>query len=466
MKRPADRVQLAATASLAVILGLAWLATLRAVFRIDAVAYALASFIFSLDLIDMIVRLQRRGVFAHTPARDVQTSIPLASTASAAVSRLPLRPYALVFSVHNLEQQADEFIAAIAPHRERTWIVDDCSSDNTTLRLRAAGLRCLQSSNNVKKPAALRSLLAHLPPDIHTVIVLDPDSFLHVNADSPWAGIEECVQDFQHSGAAALCPRVTVAGERLLEAFQQLEYALASRIGRRSLGDFCTTPGVALYRREALEWALSQHSLSVYAEDLENAVLLLGRGDRIYYDDRLVAVTEGKRDLRSWFSQRVGWYFGLAKVYAERRRTIWTVGRRSPATFYQYLIYLGGFGLLACPLKVASCAILILSLANGVDHLLGLDLIADTPLTDPLLFALVYVKYLVLMAFAAIVAVPERERAVLLPLVPFYFFYVLAQIPPMTLGYLDWLAVKVLGRRLHGDHYDIEPRQRQALQTP
>jgi len=93
-------------------------------------------------------------------------------------------------------------------------------------------------------------------------------------------------------------------------------------------------------------------------------------------------------------------------------------------------------------------------------------LIADTPLTDPLLFALVYVKYLVLMAFAAIVAVPERERAVLLPLVPFYFFYVLAQIPPMTLGYLDWLAVKVLGRRLHGDHYDIEPRQRQALQTP
>ena len=96
-----------------------------------------------------------------------------------------------------------------------------------------------------------------------------------------------------------------------LARFQAFEYALAFRVGRESLADFSITSGVSFYRRDALVRALHEHSLSVYAEDFENAVILLGHGERIYYDGRLVVSTEGPGTLQRWFSQRVGWYHGL-----------------------------------------------------------------------------------------------------------------------------------------------------------
>src|SRR5438874_8744599 len=65
-------------------------------------------------------------------------------------------------------------------------------------------------------------------------------------------------------------------------------------VGRRSLADYGVTSGVSIYRRDALEWALEQHSMSIYAEDLENTVVLLHAGERIYYDGRLVVSTAGR----------------------------------------------------------------------------------------------------------------------------------------------------------------------------
>jgi len=46
--------------------------------------------------------------------------------------------------------------------------------------------------------------------------------------------------------------------------------------------------------------ALNEHSLSVYAEDFENAVIMLSHGGRIYYDGRLVVSTEGPGSLQRW----------------------------------------------------------------------------------------------------------------------------------------------------------------------
>src|SRR5260370_38721330 len=103
-----------------------------------------------------------------------------------------------------------------------------------------------------------------------------------------------------------------------LARFQAFEYALAFRVGRESLGGFSVTSGVSFYRRSALARALSEHSLSVYAEDFENAVILLSHGERIYYDGRLVVSTEGPDSLQRWFSQRVGWYHGLIQAYIGR----------------------------------------------------------------------------------------------------------------------------------------------------
>jgi glycosyltransferase involved in cell wall biosynthesis len=457
--RSAGTLQRVAIGALALLLALAWIVALRDTLRLDPIVYALAALILSLDVIDLLLRLYRqRGIQAAALGTKGATSIGMLSSTSFAAARTPLRPYAFVLSVHNLEATMDEFLAWALVHRERMWIVDDCSTDNTALRLRAAGLRCLSLTSNVKKPAALRALLAKLPADIHTVIVVDPDCEVRA-AHGGWHAVEACLLQFQDSGAAALCPRIDIDGHTLLESMQRIEYLLGFCFGRRSLGDFCTTAGLAIYRRDALESALAKHSLSVYAEDLENTLHLLGSGQRIYYDDRIYAVTQVPCTLRSWFSQRVGWYFGLAKVYMERWKDTWEVARRGPFAFYQYVIYLGGFSLLLLPFRIASCIILALSLAQGLDAILGIALLPDTAATNPLLFSVVFLKYLALVWFAIGLVANNRERAVLLPLAPLYFFYVLLQVIPATIGCCNWLTVKCLGQRLYNDHYDSNPER-------
>jgi cellulose synthase/poly-beta-1,6-N-acetylglucosamine synthase-like glycosyltransferase len=301
-------------------------------------------------------------------------------------------------------------------------------------------------------------LLAKLPADIHTVIVVDPDCEVRA-AVGGWNTVEACLREFQDSGAAGLCPRIGIEGDTLLESMQRIEYMLGFCFGRRSLGDFCTTAGLAIYRRDALEAALARHSLSVYAEDLENTLHLLGSGQRIYYDDRIYAMTRVPRTLRSWFSQRVGWYFGLAKVYVERWKDTWRVARRGPFAFYQYVVYLGVFSLLLLPFRVASGGILTLSLVQGLDAILGVALLPDTAFTNPLLFAVVFLKYLALVLFGVGLVANRRERAALLPLAPLYFFYVLLQAVPAAIGCCNWLTVRCIGRRLYDDHYDSNPRR-------
>ena len=67
-------------------------------------------------------------------------------------------------------------------------------------------------------------------------------------------------------------------------------------------------------------------------------MILLSHGERIYYDGRLVVSTEGPGTLQRWFSQRVGWYHGLIKVYTERFPEILRISRRSPFAAYHYLV--------------------------------------------------------------------------------------------------------------------------------
>jgi cellulose synthase/poly-beta-1,6-N-acetylglucosamine synthase-like glycosyltransferase len=443
-----------ALGSLALLLALAWIIPLQESRLLDPLAYSIAAFILSIDFIDMVVRLlQRRSVNTFGLSEDAGVSIQCPATMKHGAARIPLRPYALLLSVHNLEPVMDEFLAWASLHRHRIWIVDDCSTDNTPLRLRAAGFRCLRLTNNVKKPAALRTLLGELPAEVHTLIVLDPDSYVR-SAHDGWSAVENCLREFQDSGAAALCPRIVVDGDTVIEAMQRIEYALSCCLGRRSLADFCTTAGLSIYRRDALEAALATHSLSVYAEDLENTLDLLGRGERIYYDGRLVVFTHGPRRLASWFSQRVGWHFGLLKVYVERRSDAWAVARRGPFAFYQYVIYLGVFSLLSLPLKIASSVMLLLSLASGLDAILGTDLIPSNAAADPLIFAVVYLKYLALVMFAIAVAAPRQECMALLRFAPLYLFYAVLKVVPEAIGCCNWMTLRLFGHRVFNDHYD------------
>ena len=42
------------------------------------------------------------------------------------------------------------------------------------------------------------------------------------------------------------------------------------------------------------------------------------------------------------------------------------------------------------------------------------------------------------------------------PIVPLYFFYAAFHIVPASVGYLNWLSLRIRGRRLFADHYQDE----------
>jgi cellulose synthase/poly-beta-1,6-N-acetylglucosamine synthase-like glycosyltransferase len=427
---------------------------------LSLLVYGLANLIVYTDALDFILRLhvRRRHVATAPTEENRHLSIDLSATLPAGARQVvPVRPYAIVASIYNLEPLLDEFMDAFAAYRDRVWLISDGSTDATVLRLRHAGWRCFDDGVNRRKPAAVRRLLERLPAHIETVMVVDPDIRIRGRDGGSRIDFERFVRDFQQSGAAAVCPRVMIEPDGFLARFQAFEYALAFRIGRESLADYSITSGVSCYRRDALERALSKHSHSVYAEDLENALILLSEGERIYYDGRLVVSTEGPGNVRRWFSQRVGWYYGLLKVYTERFGEIWKISKRTPFSMYHFVIYLGGLSLILHPLKIVSAALLVLSFVSGFDNLFLADVLPRNTVINPAYFIAAIGSYLALGVFALFTIVPKNERAYIAPIVPLYLFYAITHIAPMTVGYANWIALKVFGRRVYRDHYEPLP---------
>lgn len=423
--------------------------------------YAFANLIVYTDAVDFALRLYMRR--RHTASaggtsdgsRNGNLSIDLAAILPVDTALVvPALPFAIIASVFNLEDRITEFMAAFAPYRDRVWLISDGSTDNTVLRLRQSGWRCFEDGVNRRKPAALRRLLEHLPAHIETVMVIDPDIRIRGLNEGSTIDVERFVSEFQQSGAAAACPRVMIEPDGFLARFQAFEYALAFRVGRESLADFSITSGVSFYRRSALVRALEAHSLSVYAEDFENAVILLSQGERIYYDGRLVVSTEGPGTLQRWFSQRVGWYHGLIKVYSERFSEILRVSRRSPFAAYHYLIYVGGLSLLMHVVKIASAVLLLLSFASGLDALLLDDIVPQGSLINPEYFTAAIMSYLALGVIALFTSVPQAERSYTAPIVPLYLCYAIVHIVPMTVGFGNFFALKLFRRRIYQDHYE------------
>ena len=422
--------------------------------------YGLANLIVYTDALDFILRLHVRRRHIATAPTEENRHLSIDITAALPIGArqvVPVRPYAIVASIYNLEPLLDEFMDAFAPYRDRVWLISDGSTDSTVLRLRHAGWRCFDEGVNRRKPGALRRLLERLPKHIETVMVVDPDIRIRGRDGGSRIDFERFIRDFQRSGAAAVCPRVMIEPDGFLARFQAFEYALAFRIGRESLADYSITSGVSCYRRDALERALAEHTQSVYAEDLENALILLSHGERIYYDGRLVVSTEGPGTVPRWFSQRVGWYYGLLKVYIERFGKIWRISKRTPFSMYHFVIYLGGLSIGLHLLKIVSAALLVISFASGFDNLFLTEFFPRNALVNPAYFIAAIGSYLALGVFALFTVVPKAERAYIAPIVPLYLFYALTHIAPMTVGYANWLTMKLWGRRVYRDHYEPLP---------
>jgi cellulose synthase/poly-beta-1,6-N-acetylglucosamine synthase-like glycosyltransferase len=422
--------------------------------------FAIANLIVYTDAIDFALRLYMRR--RHTAAvgavvgsgRDRNVSVNLASMVPTGSSRVPVSRFAIIASIFNLEDQVEEFVKTFEQYRERIWLISDGSNDNTVLRLCQAGWRCFDDGVNRRKPGALRRLLQRLPAHIETVMVIDPDIRIRGLGEGSSIELERFVSDFQQSGAAAACPRIMIEPDGFLARFQAFEYALAFRVGRESLADFSITSGVSIYRRNALARVLEEHSLSVYAEDFENALILLSWGEKIYYDGRLVVSTEGPGTLQRWFSQRVGWYHGLLKVYVERFPEVWRISRRSPFAMYHYLVYVGGMSLAMHLVKMVSAVLLVVSFLVGLDELLLDRFIPEGSIGNPTYFTAAMTSYLALGVVALFTCVPKSERAYAAPIVPLYLCYAVTHIVPMTMGFGNYFALRLFGRRVYQDHYE------------
>jgi cellulose synthase/poly-beta-1,6-N-acetylglucosamine synthase-like glycosyltransferase len=417
--------------------------------------FILANLILSFDMVDLIVRIWLKRLHGAT-ALGPSTDLALAEISNNERAFL-LNPYAVIASIHNEADEIDRFLQTLLPFKDLVWLIDDASNDGTSLRLRRDGWNCVAANVNRKKPGSLAHLLKALPSEVETVVILDPDTRWTAAAGSERSTLERVISDLQRSGAAALTPRIQAARGGWLVECQALEYELSLGLGRKSLRDLNPNSGVSIYRRSALEDALARHSLSVYAEDLENSLLLLSRGERIYYDDRLRIETDVKRTWRGLFSQRVGWSFGGANLFVTRLAQLIAIARRSPLGAYQYIFYLGLNGIVLLPLKLFSTGILALSFLKAVDDLLLTQLIPSCGWNDPLLFALWYLKSTLILLVACLAALPPGERSRHLATVPFYGLYALLLYLPMTVGYLNVLTLRLVGRRIYSDHYDVNP---------
>ena len=415
--------------------------------------YVLASMIFFADLIDLLVRLylRRQNTSPTAQALTAATSVRIdVGSFTPYQMRTHLRSFAIIASVHNASKYIDDFLASMNELRDHLWIVDDASTDETVEHLKASGVRFVRNPVNGRKPAALQALLREIPPHIETIIVLDPDTRILSDFDD----LVHVLFEFQRSGMAALCPRVSAVGTSWLARIQRLEYWLAFSIGRKSLSDFSITSGVAVYRADALRFVLEKHSLSVYAEDLENALILLAAKESIYYDGRLVVETDAVAGVRRLFSQRVGWHFGLMRVYIPRWRSLWGRAAMHMGFAYQFIVYMGVMTLLLHPLKILALGLLLASFLTDVAYLFGSGGAISGPLTNPVYFPVVYLQYVALVFFAAVVAVTRRERRSLLTIVPLYPIYAILHVIPATIGYLNWVALRLWGRRVYRDHYE------------
>src|SRR5207237_8120387 len=141
----------------------------------ELVVWIAVSMLVFLDLIGITVRLQSSRLTASPDG----TSIPLdVGTFTEAQMKLHLKPWALIVSVHNLEYELEAFLESMAPYREQVWIIDDALTDDTFAQLRRRGINCIRGTVNRKKPGALKELLRHLPLEIVTSGLLDPDGLI------------------------------------------------------------------------------------------------------------------------------------------------------------------------------------------------------------------------------------------------------------------------------------------------
>ncbi|MBI4664950.1 MAG: glycosyltransferase family 2 protein [Nitrospinae bacterium] len=432
--------------------------------------YFIYNLIFVLDLWDTSLRIYWRmkhlgpgkkvgGKFMAFP-----TSIPIELPFMPDEEKKKrLKPFVILVSVYNAEGYIREFLDKHRDYLDHMLIVDDHSTDQTYRILEEMGVRYTRNETNLKKPASIKRALKLLPPNIETVIVMDPDSHIMESGYNPrLKDLEEVLSDFQRSGASACAVRINLKEEKgLLSRLQELEYMICISLGRKSLLDKTVLSGIAIYHRKNLEQAMEDHLLSVYGEDFMTSLLILSNGGRIYYDGRVLVDTEGKPTIKGLISQRIGWdlgyimvyFYTLARIMRKKGLTPLLLGDARMFVFYNYLVYLGVFGILSHPLKLVSIGVLLVSFANLAVLMMGLPLLTVDTLYSPLWFLSFYISYCILTGIMIMSAVQGAKRRRYWTLMPIYPFYALFLLIIRTIGFTNYISLLAFGKKIYHDHY-------------
>ena len=290
---------------------------------------------------------------------------------------VPIRPYAIIASIFNLEDQLDEFMEAFAPYRDRVWLVSDGSTDNTCVRLRHAGWRCFDDGINRRKPGALRRLLERLPAHIETVMVVDPDIRIRAtdegSADRPGAVHRRLPTVGSRRGLSAGDDRArripgALPGVRVCAGVPHR----ASKVWRITASP-PASPSIAATRSErALDraFALGLRGGSGecdHSAEPRRAHLLRRHG----WSSAPKGPARGAAGSRNVSAGTTA----FSRFTSNDSARSGVISRRPPFAMYHFIVYLGVLSLALHLLKIVSVALLIVSFASGFDKLFWPNLV-------------------------------------------------------------------------------------------
>jgi hypothetical protein len=91
---------------------------------------------------------------------------------------------------------------------------------------------------------------------------------------------------------------------------------------------------------------------------------------------------------------------------------------------------------------------------SGIDALLLDNIVPRQSWFEPEYFIAAISSYLALGVIALFTSVPKRERSYVAPIVPLYLCYAIIHVIPMTVGFLNYFALRFFRRRIYQDHYE------------
>jgi cellulose synthase/poly-beta-1,6-N-acetylglucosamine synthase-like glycosyltransferase len=364
------------------------------------------------------------------------------------LEKFDLKPYRVMLSVYNIQDEWPEIWNRLKPLKNELFIVNDASTDQTQKIIAQDGVKVVSNEGNTNKPGAILFGLSCLPKEVETALVMDPD------VEIPDRTIlEQAIFDFQRSGAAACALNILPALNKrnYLEMCQFMEYSDAMFFGKAiPHNDVYISGAAAILQRETLEKYLKLSSKSVYGEDMEISILILLSKLRTYFDDRVLIRTKVPFKLKELTKQRMGWFFAMAKVtFSFARKAL-----HHPDLFFKYNFYVYNLiiVILLLPLRfiaICICFISIIALLGGlfIPILVGYQLL-------PIYFILFITVLYILMTFDTFIWNKEL-KARDFPVVFLYFFYNIYQVMvPMALGYTNYLCWILTKKKVIGDPYE------------